>query len=60
MRCYFLWENKIEFVDLFQPGSDEHLIRQPNELFRKRIDARHILGETDLPAPSEHGHSSTR
>jgi hypothetical protein len=32
MRCYFIRNNKIEFVEPLMAGSDEDLIRQATEL----------------------------
>ena len=36
MRCYFLRDNKIEFVELLKPGPDAELIKQASDLYSKR------------------------
>ena len=36
MRCYFLRGNKIEGVEILQPGPDDELIRQAKELFDRQ------------------------
>jgi hypothetical protein len=35
MRCFFIRQNKIEFVELLKPGSDDDLLRQAIELTQK-------------------------
>jgi len=36
MRCYFIRDNRIEFVELLKAGSDDDLIQQATQLFRDR------------------------
>jgi hypothetical protein len=36
MRCYFLRDNQIEFVELLKAGSDDDLTEQAKELLRQR------------------------
>jgi hypothetical protein len=42
MRCYFLRANRIEAVELLQPGTDADLIQQAKELFSKRSGMDHF------------------
>lgn len=35
MRCYFIRDNQIEFVELLKPGSDDDLIQQATELAKQ-------------------------
>ena len=42
MRCYFLRDNRIEGVELLQPGPDADLIRQATELFSQQRDMHHF------------------
>jgi hypothetical protein len=36
MQCYFIRDNKIEFMELLTADSDDDAMRQANELFRQR------------------------
>ncbi len=42
MRCYFLRDNRIEAVELLQPGPDTDLIRQATELLQRHPDMHHF------------------